>query len=1137
MSRNKYFPGTLVSRYLNPDGTGYSNVVYQKGKLVLDSELLLNQSLQDLQRDRFLARQIPSGFIRGQARGDSYNDFSFDQPWLPGPVLNPSFTPNSFHMRKIQALVAGLLVDVDYTNTNTPGDNLILLNAPTVYDGTPLTAKRTDFVFLEVWLSLISASPRSKGTFLVKDPVTATAGIVINVDGVALTGVLIPPGPNQFQIFPASASSTASSLATAINTFVPTVTANPVGNIVQMTAVTPGVIGNTILISSTQPAAIVRSNATLSGGLDTPNKPTQDSVYRNGNVLSSSSVALPDDIEDPDVGVETTKRIQVQYRIRTTTSITNLNFKTEADGFSNINILAQGPNTTPIVNYPFVPADLSSFRLNSDARENTGYGLLDNGLYIAGNGSSTSASDLNTLDGFIYAIPIGFVFRRNDAYNGGAGTGFDPENNTNGGLTYNHGPFANPYVYGLVNPGFSDRPDGAFADAINENDILDLRRTVKPNGVDLAAELQYQIQALQDGNYRTWAIDTASKQQLGNGSGDVSPRNLVCNEVGRLAAQGGNPPLSGTTTRGGTVRNFDHFARRFGDQPVVERVVLEFRPTDTIGANPGKYVSRPLYALGFNGWAEGDTLTLDLSNLNVTTIGDFDPAGATVPVGYFDFYAPPGTIITDVLSAYHDDGNFNAAVDQKVQIATVVGIGTTVLQVGLDVNPNQVTGGLPLPAHDMVGTSGTGDVGSTRRIFLEVEVTYPLGEGLTDTPDWEIEPDAAPYPYGPMLENDVPFGSSQRPTDMERPLAPSFRQGFREVMTEYVANDPTGGGNPGVPIGTLTPETVVSIDPLTVRAPRRVYGDMSTTVAITDLNDALPRSTDDPNTDYGASTRIVRLENTGIAPAVPLSGAGQTLVNIQYFAQDAIPNYGAPGLGYQQSFYFRTNAPQTAGVKEGTISVPGNAVFPYTGTDPLPTPLLVEPLYVSEQVWTGQVGMGSVELPFPYFAPLDQIPVNDGRTEIPPAPTTFPGEWYFAATANVSIADFDAQVGTLALQQLVPADGSTLWNIGGVLTTEVPFKDTEFRVVFPFINRDDARPTAMAQPMSNVIRHKVFVPCLVRALQDSALFRKDEVLLVVLTRWGELDDENVIKFTDSGNHSGAAVFRTKNLLLIAGNRE
>jgi hypothetical protein len=205
----------------------------------------------------------------------------------------------------------------------------------------------------------------------------------------------------------------------------------------------------------------------------------------------------------------------------------------------------------------------------------------------------------------------------------------------------------------------------------------------------------------------------------------------------------------------------------------------------------------------------------------------------------------------------------------------------------------------------------------------------------------------------------------------------------------------------------------------------------------------------------------------------------------------------------------------------------------------LPSTLEVEPLYISQNVWTGQVGMGSVELPFPYFAPLDQLPVNDGRTEVPPPPPPllFPGEYFFAATANISIDDFDAEVGTLALHSLVPAEGSIEWTIGGTPTTDEPFKDTEFRAVYPVINRSGHRPTAMAQGMSNVVRHKVFMPALVRARQDSVLFRKDEVLLLVLTRWGRLDANNDLTFADAGGLTGVGVFRTKNLLMVAGNQE
>jgi len=1141
-TRPKFYP-LSVSRYLDPKERSWDTVVSQKGKLVLDSEKNLEQDIRDLQRIREQARSVPSGWVRGQSRGDAFDEFSFDDPWLPGPVLNPDFVPNAFHMQKVQALVAGMLLDIEYANTDIKGDNLIVLDAPSP-PGAPPVFKRTDFVFLEVWLALVSASPSARGTLKVSDPVASSPGDTITVDGMVFTGVLIPPAANQFQIFPGSPTNTATSIATQVNAAVATVTAAANANIVQVTAATPGVAGNAITLGSSNPPAILASGGFLTGGVDTPNKPTQDSIYRHGNVQSSAAVALADDIEDPDVAAETTKRVQIQYRIRHTGEPEGVDFKLQADGFSNPNILAQGSQSAPVAMYPFVPADNKTVIDNSDARDGVagtdiGYGIIDNGLYVAGNGTASSASDLGTVDGFVYAVPLAFVFRKNDNTAGG---GFDPASNTNGALLHDHAAIGNTNLFVTPVPvGASSRPDGAFADAIGATDVMDLRRHIRLTGQDLAAETQYQMQLLQDGTMRTWAIDTASKQILGAGSGDVSTQNLVANEVGRTAASGGVPPLSGDTTRGVTIRNFDHFARRFGDQPIVERVVLALLPGDMIGTFPGKYVVRPGYAAGFAGWAEGDEINIDLAMFNMSTLGDFDPTNLEswpVPAAVFSALAPAGTIVTDVLSIYHDDGNWNVAVDQTVKATTILGLGTTHVQITLDTNPTQVTGGLNAAAHDMVGTNVSGDVGSPRRIFVELEVTYPLGVGLTDTPDLELTPDDPPYPYEAMLENWLPTGPDQRPTDMEDRLEPAFRSGFREVMIEYIANDPTGGGgNTGQPIGTLTPETVVSRDPLNLVLPRRFYGDASTSVTVTDLDDGNPRDVDDPNTEFGSSSRLVVLNNTGFPPAVPLSGAGQTLCEVRFFAQDPVPNFGPAGAGYQQTVYYRTNAPQTVGTKEGVISTTIQD-FPYTGAvGPLPSTLEVEPLYVSQNVWTGQVGMGSVELPFPHFAPLDQLPVNDGRTEVPPAPMMFPGEYYFAATANISIDDFDAEVGTLALHSLVPAEGSIGWTIGGTPTTDEPFKDTEFRAVYPIINRSGHRPTAMGQGMSNVVRHKVFMPALVRSRQDSVLFRKDEVLLLVITRWAILDANNDLTFADTGGNTGVGVFRTKNLLMVAGNQE
>ena len=180
-----------------------------------------------------------------------------------------------------------------------------------------------------------------------------------------------------------------------------------------------------------------------------------------------------------------------------------------------------------------------------------------------------------------------------------------------------------------------------------------------------------QMQALQDGTFRTWAIDTASKQVMGAGSGDVSTQNLVCNEIGREAASGGIPPLSGDTTRGETIRNFDLIQRRFGDQPVVERVVFVINPTDTPGANPGKYNERAGYAGAFFGWAEEDILHIDLADLNITTLADFFLPSATA-ANLYSGTVPAGTIIFPI-SPYDDIVTTDGYADAKIVKSRTVG--------------------------------------------------------------------------------------------------------------------------------------------------------------------------------------------------------------------------------------------------------------------------------------------------------------------------------------------------------------------------------------------------------------------------------------------------------------------------------
>lgn len=1087
---DRYFPGSTVSEYLPPGERSWDEAVFQSGTALRDAEFQLSQEIVREIRSLVQTSVMPSGFIRSPSHFDPMTDFLFP------PIGDPDFLANSFRMKKRTVSIGDMVVVVEYSGTDDPGWNVITLDAPPVFGGAPPDVKRTDFVFLEVFRAQVSMSPRATATTRVITNASITVGDDIIINGVLLSAVAGAPGVNEFQIG-ANEAATAANIAAAINdvangfdlicTAAVDVTTVEQVNLRAADAFA-GAAGNAITLSLVLAVAgcvTVNGGAgptTFSGGVDTLNKPSQTTIYRHGNVLSSTGVALPDDISDATLNVETTKRLQVQYRIRHTGQTEAVNFKTE-DGFSNAAVLAQGTQVAPVAGYRFVPADAATIAGSSDA---TLYQNVDNGLWIAGDGTSTAATALGTADGYVYAVPIGFVFRRNNA--GGAGVGFAPLTNANGALPSTHVGFANPII-GAIGAGLSDRPDGNFCDVIVTGDLLDLRRQVIPGGLDLKAELERQMNALLDGTLGTWAIDAADKNVLGSGSGDVSRQFLVCNEIGLAAGLGGVAPSSGSTTRGDNIANFDHVRRRFADQPVVERIILPVGPADASGTEPGKYVTKATG--GYLRWQENDVITIDLTLLDATGLGDWADAPSG-PAGSVANLWPPGTLVTDVIRVSHDDGNWAGAIDQTTEIESIVGIGTTTIEIKLAANNRQATGGLNVAAYSLVVPDPNADTGSPRRIFVELEITYPPGSGTTDTP-LQITPSATIYPDGPILENAI----AQRPADWQDLLSPAFRSGYREIAVEYVANS-------GV-LNTKVSENVVSTTPLFIHPARRLYLTAGgVTPVVTDQETALARTVDNTASEYGSSTRKLVLD-----AGTPLSGAGQTQVLLEYFPQDPCPPSGA--LGYQVAVYYRADAPQTVGVVAGA---PGTVV--------LPDPFTVAPLVMSKDLWTTSVSVGSNELPFPYLNPSDKIAVN---ADTPGG--DFPAEWALMAISELSVGDFAADTGLLNLHQIVPVDGAS----------EFAFQDldldAEFRLHYKFIDNLTYRPTAMAQPLSSVCTHKVFFPFLARSTVDNVYFRKGEVLLVVVSRFAILDAQNTVTFTDSGNRTCAAIYRTRGLLLLA----
>lgn len=131
-----------------------------------------------------------------------------------------------------------------------------------------------------------------------------------------------------------------------------------------------------------------------------------ESVYKYGG-LASGTVA--NDILDPTAEDETSRRIQLRWNIRTAADV---NFTNYPAGINNTDrVKARGGN-------------------NSDT--DYGYASLGNGLYRAGDGSSAACTALKCVDGYVYAIPLFHVHRRNQ-------TAYNKTDNPYGAPAYNSG--------------------------------------------------------------------------------------------------------------------------------------------------------------------------------------------------------------------------------------------------------------------------------------------------------------------------------------------------------------------------------------------------------------------------------------------------------------------------------------------------------------------------------------------------------------------------------------------------------------------------------------------------------------------------------------------------------------------------
>ena len=150
----------------------------------------------------------------------------------------------------------------------------------------------------------------------------------------------------------------------------------------------------------------------------------ETNVYPFGNVDDTGS-ALLNEIGDPIFNAETTRRIQVRWRIRTdlgvNSSDNNYGFAKIANQTitTNTAIKAVGGRSIndigAIAARNFLRGDQSNIPSGTTTNLNASFNAeSDTNLWIAGNGTEADAILLNTVDGRVYGIPICFVYRLNN---------------------------------------------------------------------------------------------------------------------------------------------------------------------------------------------------------------------------------------------------------------------------------------------------------------------------------------------------------------------------------------------------------------------------------------------------------------------------------------------------------------------------------------------------------------------------------------------------------------------------------------------------------------------------------------------------------------------------------------------------
>lgn len=235
---------------------------------------------------------------------------------------------------------------------------------------------------------------------------------------------------------------------------------------------------------------------------------------------------------------------QLQHRLRVTAGV---NPELNQFGMSDALVLARGGSNSPQAGYTFTNGTKGAMAA-----------LRDPGIWVAGAGDGTSKTALNTLDGYVYALPVALVFRRNTAQ--------WTHSNQNGTKTS-----AGTGTWATAD---SARPDGYYHDKIERDDIVPIAPSCVTGKHDLKRILDESFDRLLRGTLRTRHGYLRYDDQYAEGNYDsaaepvAGPIVNALNAISASVVSKSDQFLDG----GGQKSSPDDFRRIFGAQPEAEPI-------------------------------------------------------------------------------------------------------------------------------------------------------------------------------------------------------------------------------------------------------------------------------------------------------------------------------------------------------------------------------------------------------------------------------------------------------------------------------------------------------------------------------------------------------------------------------------